>query len=169
MPKPYGLRGGHRAVFDDAVESTWTAGWDGRPTGTLTEYSEQDAREVDLPTIDTYAAVIDHVFDCLAGRATSRLAPPASLMVSGSPWRSEPHSPAVSTDRRAQRRGADATPTLPLACRSWSEGERSATPGRMSTCPRGSSSHGLVQPSQAERPKSRGRAARRFGMIDDSQ
>ena len=40
MPRPYGVRGGYLAAFGDAVlESSWTAGWDGRPTGTLTEYT----------------------------------------------------------------------------------------------------------------------------------
>jgi predicted dehydrogenase len=75
MPKPYGLRGGYRAVFTDAVvESSWTAGWDGRPTGTLTQYSAGGVKDIDLPTVDAYTAVIDHVFACLAGRSTSRLA-----------------------------------------------------------------------------------------------
>jgi UDP-N-acetylglucosamine 3-dehydrogenase len=76
MPKPYGVRGGYLATFDDAVlESAWTAGWDGRPTGTLTEYSDAGARELPLPQTNSYAAVIDHVLDCLGGRASSRLTP----------------------------------------------------------------------------------------------
>ena len=49
LPKPYGMRGGYRAVFTEAaVESSWTAGY-GRPTTTLTEYTEQGQREIDLP------------------------------------------------------------------------------------------------------------------------
>jgi len=45
MPRPYGVRGGYLAAFGDAVlESSWTAGWDGRPTGTLTEYVDTGAR-----------------------------------------------------------------------------------------------------------------------------
>ena len=80
MPRPYGVRGGYRATFDDAVlESSWTAGWDGQPTGTLTEYTDTGAREIDLPPAGSYAAVIDHVLDCLAGRAASRLAPASIL------------------------------------------------------------------------------------------
>ena len=76
MPRPYGVRGGYLATFDDAVlESAWTAGWDGRPTGTLTEHSEAGARELHLAQTNSYAAVIDHVLDCLAGRASSRLTP----------------------------------------------------------------------------------------------
>jgi predicted dehydrogenase len=80
LPKPYGMRGGYRAVFTDAaVESSWTAGWDGRPTTTLTEYTEQGSREVDLPARDAYAAVIDHVIACCQGRDTSRLSPGSVL------------------------------------------------------------------------------------------
>jgi hypothetical protein len=33
LPKPYGMAGGYRAVFTEgAIESSWTAGWDGRPS-----------------------------------------------------------------------------------------------------------------------------------------
>jgi predicted dehydrogenase len=80
LPKPYGMRGGYRAVFTEgAIESDWTAGWDGRPTGTLTEYTQQGQREVDLPARDAYAAVIDHVIACCQGRDTSRLGPASVL------------------------------------------------------------------------------------------
>jgi UDP-N-acetylglucosamine 3-dehydrogenase len=67
-------------VFTDAaLESSWTAGYDGRPTTTLIEYSEQGQREVDLPARDAYAAVIDHVLACCQGRASSRLSPASVL------------------------------------------------------------------------------------------
>jgi hypothetical protein len=80
LPKPYGMRGGYRAVFTDAaIESSWTAGYDGRPTTTLTEYTEQGQREVDLPARDAYAAVIDHVIACCQGQDTSRLSPASVL------------------------------------------------------------------------------------------
>jgi predicted dehydrogenase len=80
LPKPYGMRGGYRAVFTDAaIESRWTAGYDGRPTGTLIEYTEQGQREIDLPARDAYAAVIDHVIACCQGRASSRLSPASVL------------------------------------------------------------------------------------------
>jgi predicted dehydrogenase len=80
LPKPYGMRGGYRATFTDAaIESDWTAGWDGRPTTTLTEYTEQGQREVDLPARDAYAAVVDHVIACCQGRETSRLSPVSVL------------------------------------------------------------------------------------------
>jgi len=74
LPKPYGMRGGYRATFTDAtIESSWTAGYDGRPTTTLIEYTEQGSREVDLPARDAYAAVIDHVIACCQGQETSRV------------------------------------------------------------------------------------------------
>jgi predicted dehydrogenase len=74
LPKPYGMRGGYRATFTDAtIESSWSAGWDGRPTTTLTAYTQQGQREVDLPARDAYAAVIDHVIACYQGQETSRL------------------------------------------------------------------------------------------------
>jgi predicted dehydrogenase len=80
LPKPYGMRGGYRAVFTEAaIESSWTAGYDGRPTTTLTEYTEQGQREVDLPARDAYTAVIDHVLACCQGQETSRLSPASVL------------------------------------------------------------------------------------------
>ena len=80
LPRPYGMRGGGRAVFTDAaVESSWTAGYDGRPTTTLIEHTEQGQREVDLPARDAYAAVIDHVLACCQGRDSSRLSPGSVL------------------------------------------------------------------------------------------
>jgi predicted dehydrogenase len=80
LPKPYGMRGGYRAVFTDAAfESSWTAGYDGRPTGTLTEYTQQGQRDIDLPTRDAYTAVIDHVIACCQGRDSSRISPASVL------------------------------------------------------------------------------------------
>jgi predicted dehydrogenase len=80
LPKPYGMRGGYRAVFTDAaIESSWTAGYDGRPTTTLTEYTQQGSREVELPARDAYTAVIDHVIACCQGQETSRLSPASVL------------------------------------------------------------------------------------------
>jgi predicted dehydrogenase len=80
MPKPYGVQGGWRAAFTDGVvESTWTAGYDGRPTTTLTEYTESGSRTIDLPSVDAYRAVIDHVIDCCERGATSRLDPASVL------------------------------------------------------------------------------------------
>jgi len=80
LPKPYGMRGGYRAVFTEgAIESSWTAGYDGRPTTTVTQYTEHGRREVDLPARDAYAAVIDHVIACCQGRDSSRLSPASVL------------------------------------------------------------------------------------------
>jgi predicted dehydrogenase len=80
LPKPYGVRGGYRAVFTEgAIESSWTAGYDGRPTTTLTEYTQQGQREVDLPAGDAYTAVIDHVIACCQDRDTSRIGPASVL------------------------------------------------------------------------------------------
>ena len=80
LPKPYGVRGGYRAVFTQgAIESRWTAGYDGRPTTTLTEYTEQGQREVDLPARDASTAVIDHVIACCQGRDASRISPASVL------------------------------------------------------------------------------------------
>jgi predicted dehydrogenase len=80
MPRPYGLRGGYVATFGEGVlESSWTAGWDGRPTGSLTEYTDTGARDIELAPANSYVTVIDHVVDCLAGRATSRLTPTSVL------------------------------------------------------------------------------------------
>jgi predicted dehydrogenase len=80
MPKPYGVRGGWRATFTDAVvESAWTAGYDGRAATTLTEHTEGGSRTIDLPTIDAYRAVIDHVIECCQGRTSSRLEPATVL------------------------------------------------------------------------------------------
>lgn len=80
MPKPYGLRGGSRATFSDAVlESSWTAGYDGRPSTMLTEYTAQDQRTIELPASDPYTAVIEHVLACIQERAASRLSPASVL------------------------------------------------------------------------------------------
>jgi hypothetical protein len=80
MPKSYGVRAGWRAAFTDAVvESTWTAGSDGRPTTSLTEFTDDGTRAIDLLAVDAYTAVIDHVIACCEGRAESRLDPATVL------------------------------------------------------------------------------------------
>jgi predicted dehydrogenase len=80
LPKPYGMRGSYRATFTNAtIESSWTAGYDGRPTTTLIEYTEQGQREVDLVARDAYGAVVDHVLACCQGREVSRLGPASVL------------------------------------------------------------------------------------------
>jgi predicted dehydrogenase len=80
MPTPYGVRGGWRAVFTRGVlESTWTAGYEGRARAALTEFTDRGGRSVELPETDAYAMVIDHVIACREGHATSRLAPASVL------------------------------------------------------------------------------------------
>ena len=80
MPKPYGVLGGYQAVFTDAaVVTTWTAGYDGHATTTLTEYTEQGKRDVELVARDPYTAVIDHVIACCQGREPSRISPASVL------------------------------------------------------------------------------------------
>jgi predicted dehydrogenase len=80
MPTPYGVQGNWRAVFTGGVlESTWTAGYDGRAQTELTEYTDQGSRGVELPETEAYAAVIDHVIACREGNATNRLTPTSVL------------------------------------------------------------------------------------------
>jgi predicted dehydrogenase len=79
-PIPYGVRGGYRAVFTGGVlESTWTAGYEGSGPTVLTEYTEEGVCQIDLPESQGYAVVVDHVFACLEGRETSRIAPDSVL------------------------------------------------------------------------------------------
>jgi hypothetical protein len=89
--KPYGVRGGYQAVFTDAaVVTTWTAGHDGHATTTLTEYTEQGKRGVELPTRDAYTAVTDHVIACCQAGTHPGSARPACLTPSSSPSTSTP-------------------------------------------------------------------------------
>ena len=75
MPRPYGVRGGWRAAFTGGVlEASWAAGYEGGARTTLTEHTEDGAGAIELPDVDAYGAVIDHVFACREGRSTSRLA-----------------------------------------------------------------------------------------------
>jgi predicted dehydrogenase len=81
MPASYGMAGGYRATFTDAVlEYAYTAGFTGQPDApVLTEHTGQGRRQLELPTVDTYAAVINHVLDCLNGRAANQLTPATVL------------------------------------------------------------------------------------------
>jgi predicted dehydrogenase len=50
MPQPYGMRGGWRATFTDAVlEYAMTAGFTGQGPATLTEYTAAGERVTELP------------------------------------------------------------------------------------------------------------------------
>jgi hypothetical protein len=81
MPPPYGIRGGWRATFPGAVvEYTMRAGFTGHGPATLTEYTADGERAIDLPTDSSlYAAMIDHVLACLTGRAENRIEPASAL------------------------------------------------------------------------------------------
>ena len=79
MPTPYGVQRDSRAVFTDAVlESSWTAGYDGRHTTELTEYTDQGSAPSSVRA-EAYAAVIEHVIACREGSAANRLTPASIL------------------------------------------------------------------------------------------
>ncbi|QHC26268.1 Gfo/Idh/MocA family protein [Streptomyces sp. GS7] len=80
MPKSYGMSGGSRIVFAEGVlETDFMGGAEGQARTVLVEYTDAGRRTLDLPERDTYAAVIDHVLACLAGKETSRIAPESAL------------------------------------------------------------------------------------------
>ena len=81
MPQPYGVRGGWRATFTGAVlEYAMRAGFTGHGPATLTEYTADGERPLDLPDAGPpYAAVIDHVLACLNGRASNLIDPASAL------------------------------------------------------------------------------------------
>ncbi|MEU7202568.1 Gfo/Idh/MocA family oxidoreductase [Streptomyces sp. NPDC045470] len=79
-PMPWGGRGGYTAAFTDGVlESVGTMGYDGKPTATLTAYTNDGAHEVELPPADQYTAMIDHVLAVLRGEADNRITPASAL------------------------------------------------------------------------------------------
>jgi predicted dehydrogenase len=81
MPQPYGVRGGWRATFTGAVlEYVMRAGFTGEGPATLTEFTADGERLIDLPAAGPpYAAVIDHVLACLTGRASNLIEPASAL------------------------------------------------------------------------------------------
>ena len=80
MPQPYGMRGGWRATFTDAVlEYAMRAGFSGQGPATLTEYTSDGERDIELPAADPYAAMIDHVLTCLADKADNLIEPTSAL------------------------------------------------------------------------------------------
>ncbi|GAA2104497.1 hypothetical protein GCM10009801_80160 [Streptomyces albiaxialis] len=80
MPKAWGARGGYTATFEHGVlDASSTMGFDGKPTGTVTAYTADGARELDLPPADQYAAMIGHVMDVLRGDAENEIAPDSVL------------------------------------------------------------------------------------------
>ena len=80
MPRPYGMRGGWRATFTGAVlEYDMRAGVTSQGPATLTEYTADGERPIDLPAASPYEAMIDHVLACLAGRADNLIEPASAL------------------------------------------------------------------------------------------
>lgn len=80
MPMSWGARGGYTATFSEGVlDAASTMGFDGKPTGTLTAYTADGARQLELPTADQYAAMIGHVLACLRGEAANEIAPTTVL------------------------------------------------------------------------------------------
>jgi predicted dehydrogenase len=81
MPQPYGVRGGWRATFTGAVlEYAMRAGFTGQGPATLTEFTADGERPIDLPAASPpYAAVIDHVLACLTGHAGNLIDPASAL------------------------------------------------------------------------------------------
>jgi predicted dehydrogenase len=80
MPQPYGVRGGWRATFTGVVlEYAMRAGFTGHGPATLIEHTSDGAREIDLPSANPYAAMIDHVLACLADDAQNLIAPATAL------------------------------------------------------------------------------------------
>jgi predicted dehydrogenase len=81
MPEPYGIRGGWRATFTGGVlEYAMRAGFTGEGPATLTEHTGDGDRPIDLPAATPpYAAMIDHVLACLAGRADNMITPASAL------------------------------------------------------------------------------------------
>ena len=80
MPQPYGMRGGWRATFPGAVlEYAMSAGFTGQGPATLTEYTADGERPIELADTSPYAAMIDHVLACLTGQADNRIEPASAL------------------------------------------------------------------------------------------
>ena len=75
------MRGGWRATFTDAVvEYAIHAGFTGQGPATLTEYTADGERAIELPAGGSpYAAMIDHGLACLAGHADNRIEPASAL------------------------------------------------------------------------------------------
>jgi predicted dehydrogenase len=81
MPQPYGVRGGWRATFTAAVlEYVMRAGFSGQGPATLTEFTANGERLIDLPDASPpYASAIDHVLACLTGHASNLIEPASAL------------------------------------------------------------------------------------------
>ena len=153
MPTSYGVRGGWRATFTTAVlEYAMRAGFTGHGPATLTEHTATGRQTLDVPAASPYAAAIDHVLACLAGRANTLVDPATAL-------------PALELTLDVHRRLTPAARWLypartagdePWACRGPSAGERG---GPRRIAPSGPSSYVRVDQSRGScgRPPSAGR------------
>jgi predicted dehydrogenase len=80
MPQAWGARGGYTATFTHGVlDAASTMGFEGKPTGTVTAYTTDGARRLDLPVADQYTAMIEHVLAVLDGKTINRI-PAASTL-----------------------------------------------------------------------------------------
>ncbi|WP_378730696.1 Gfo/Idh/MocA family protein [Nocardia brasiliensis] len=80
MPTAWGSRGGYRATFADAVlDCSFTQGFDGKPTATVTTYTAEGTSADEFPAADPYGPMIDHVLACLRGDEDNRISPHSVL------------------------------------------------------------------------------------------
>jgi predicted dehydrogenase len=80
MPQPYGMRGGWRATFTDAVlEYAMRAGFTGKGPSSLIAFTAEGEHPFDLASTSPYAAMIDHVLACLAGHDDNLIEPGSAL------------------------------------------------------------------------------------------
>jgi hypothetical protein len=61
------------------LEYTMRAGFTGQGPSSLTEYTADGERPIELPTASPYAAMIDHVLACLNGHAENLIEPASAL------------------------------------------------------------------------------------------
>ena len=54
-------------------------GFDGKPTGAVTAYTADGARELDPPPANQYTAMIDHVLAVLRGEADNQITAASTL------------------------------------------------------------------------------------------
>lgn len=80
MPMSWGARGGYTATFERGVlYAVSTMGFDGKPTGSVTAYTADAPRELNLPPADQYTEMIDHVLAVLLDEADNEITPASTL------------------------------------------------------------------------------------------
>ena len=81
MPQPHGMRGGWRATFTEGLlEYAMSAGFTGQGPATLTEYTSEGQRPLQLSSTSPYDAMIDHVLACLTDGAQNLIEPASALL-----------------------------------------------------------------------------------------